>query len=264
MTQPIGEKILKEIEERKIEPKSRFQFVLAQYVLWVVSGIAVCVGGLSVAVMLFMFSEHEWDLLSSSELPLQRILAMLPFLWIVILAGLVMIALYNISHTKRGYKHHALTLVLASVVASALFGILLYLTGVGETLERVFEERIPVYAEWFAPQHRLWNHPEEGRLGGRISQVITEDHFIMQTIGGDEWLITVTSYTVIQPEDTNIEPNAHIVIVGEETDEYQFTADVIRFKDRDIPFGDPLKKPKPHSRPNHFLRPQLNNESEVK
>jgi len=219
MTEQIGQKIIEKIKEAHIKPKPRWEFLLKNYVVWAIFAIAIFIGSLATGVMIFMIKHAEWENHPLEEGFFQQVLINLPFFWLIILIIFIVIAFYNLKHTKKGYKYNPLFIVLASIIISIIIGSIFYATGGGEKLEDTFFRRFPFYQNMMRPQGRLLINPEAGRIAGVVVEV-NQEYITIKDFRGGLWKIVTTTDQFIVGQ--------RVRVFGKMMQPKQFEADIMK------------------------------------
>lgn len=168
----LTSQILSKIETGAVKPRARWMYLTEEYTLWVLWGVTVLFGALSVAVTFFVFSHQRFALY---ELTHQDFITfaveVLPTLWLGLFAVMVVFGVFNMRHTKRGYRYPLWQILGSSVVVSLALGAVLHLAGAGFSLDK----KLGVWAKGYASQEKLdlkwWQNPVEGRLVGTAMHV---------------------------------------------------------------------------------------------
>lgn len=183
----LTEKVFAIIKNTK--PESKWKFKLKDQVIWLAGFLFVLIGSLAAAVVMYMIANNDWSL-SSQIAPSkwQFMLQSLPIYWLLTIILLIFIAYYNFRHTSVGYRYQLLAIVLASVLASIIFGGLFYYLGFGHIIDHTFAERIPIYERFASPRRAMWISPENGRLAGKV-MVIRSADFDLIDFHNNLWLI---------------------------------------------------------------------------
>ena len=228
----IGQKVLKIIKEKKIKPKPKWAFLLKDYSIWLISITSLIIGSLAFSVIIFLIKNNDWDVYKYiNNSLLEFVILTLPYLWFVILILFIAAVYYNFEHTKKGYKYQLCTVVIGSILFSALFGALLYNFGIGQAIDEVFAEKVPFY-EKFRPDRRVrWMNPDKGLLAGMIVSVDESKNFQIIDMAGNIWNIIIAENSKINDKD--IEINKRVRIIGEQGEENNFIAKQI------LPIGQP-------------------------
>lgn len=190
----FNDKLLAKIKEENLTPKPRWQFLLKGYVLYVAGGLALIVGSLAVAVMIYLFKFNDWSIYSETRKSFAEFfLLTLPYFWLVFLGLFVFIVYYNFKHSPRGYKYPTTLLVVISIASSLLFGGVFYTLGMGEEVDSVLGQRAPLYDRVFNPNVHFWSQPEEGRLAGLVIEQEDSGHYRLLDRYQEEWSVKMTS-----------------------------------------------------------------------
>jgi hypothetical protein len=223
-----SDKILKDIKEKHISPKPRWEFLLKNSAFWFLFVAALFVGALSFAVILSILSGHDWDIyLRLHKTFWQYLLLSLPYLWIVCLVFFSWIAYYDFVHIKGWYHHSVYAVVLGSIALSLFLGILLFYSGIGKRIDYVLDSEMPFYGVININKKSLWCHPEDGLLGGEIIKM-REDNpevMIVKDCHGNEWEI---ERPMPPPKPFMINIGERIKIIGKEMDQQRFEAEELR------------------------------------
>jgi hypothetical protein len=219
--------LLKKIEDKKITPKPRWQFLLKDYVVWVFGGLSLIVGSLAVAVMIYLVRYNERDLCAYQAQSFWNfILLTLPYFWVILLGVLIFIIYYNVKHTKKGYKYPLILIVLISILASLIFGVIFYRVGLGRAIDDALGAHPRFYRALFNRQPDFWTSPGEGRLLGRIESVIDEQKFYLIDIDGKKWEIDLGR--VNNYKNCELPLNCPIRLSGERLADDKFAAEILK------------------------------------
>lgn len=169
---PQSSRVLKDtlferIEHDKVCPRSRWFFQSRECAVWFVWLLSVVIGALAMAVTFFVFRYHQYALYEATHNnPLIFMMEALPYVWIVVFALMVYVAIYNLRHTKRGYRYPLWMIFASSVVVSFAGGSLLHMIGFGYSVDHTLGQHTSLYTSQDKYQQRLWQNPREGRLFG--------------------------------------------------------------------------------------------------
>ncbi|MCK5510431.1 hypothetical protein KAI65_02720 [Candidatus Parcubacteria bacterium] len=211
----IGKKILDIIEEKKIIPRPKWQFLLKAVLTWISGIISLIIGALAFSVIIYMLKNNDWDAyMYINDSLLQFILLTLPYFWILFLIMFIFIFHYNFRHTKKGYKYRLYVVAVLSIFLSMLIGSVLYASGVGKSIDFVLSDRLPAYTKFINRRQKIWMAADEGRLGGIIINIKSEKEFELEDLEGKAWHIMCVGAD-IHPR-AKIEVNNKIRIIGEE------------------------------------------------
>ena len=231
MTEQIGTKIIEKIKEAHIKPKPKWEFLLKNYVIWAIFALTIFIGSLATGVMIFTIRHAEWENYPAEEGFFQQLLINLPFFWLIVLIIFIGVGLYNLKHTKKGYKYNPLFIVFISIIISIVIGSVIYATGGGEKLEDAFYHRFPFYQNIMRPQSRLLINPKGGRIAGIIVEV-NQEYIAIKDFRGNVWKIVTTTDQFIVGQ--------RVRIFGHMLPTEEFEAEMMK------PFFRPFQPPKNH------------------
>ncbi|MBU1036916.1 hypothetical protein KKF32_02685, partial [Patescibacteria group bacterium] len=183
-----SKKVLNKIKQEKIAPKPKWQFRLEQVGLWFLATISVLIGSNAVAAIIFRVVNNDWDTLKLMKRnPISHTLTTMPYVWLIVLALFILLAYYNTRHTKKGYRYSTYGVVIGSVVASILVGVVLYSVGFAPRVDR-FIERMPGMEKLMHSREEMWKHPEKGFIAGEITEMLSGvGSFELKDLNQEEW-----------------------------------------------------------------------------
>jgi FtsH-binding integral membrane protein len=135
----FSKEILQKIEERSIEPKPRWHFVLRNDFFYTIATLAVLTGGVAAAVMFYTFFDNDTIPGDLNETLFEDFLQIIPYLWMAILAFFVGISYVSIRQTNEGYRYKTLKFLVISVLTSLLLGCILNLFDFGQLVFGLFQ-----------------------------------------------------------------------------------------------------------------------------
>lgn len=179
--------ILERIEAESPTPK--MVFLTREYIVWSLWALSAVIGAVAIAVMLFVGTHQQYVLYEATHENLYTfMIEVLPYLWFGAFALMTGLAVYNLHHTKRGYKYPVWQIVTSSLVLSFVGGAALQLFGFGYSVDHELGERLNAYRSQEQREMLLWQQPEQGRMVG----VLRVDHEFIDNLG-QEWKINTTS-----------------------------------------------------------------------
>jgi heme/copper-type cytochrome/quinol oxidase subunit 2 len=248
----FGEDILHKIEDEKLHPKPRWQFLLKDYVVWGVGVLALLLGAMAMSLIFYMSNYQDLDVYGrAGGQPLEELFLIVPFFWIICLALFVFIVLYNIKHTKKGYRY-PLPIMLALIIgASVLLGGIFYFVGFGEKVDDELGRRAPFYDRVINPHVDFWSQPEKGRLMGMIVSQTNDNEYILVDRASGQWYIFTANAK--QLPGAKIEIGRPVRLLGKIETEHKFkVAEVLAmtpgkgfFEHLGPPMQPPLLEPMP-------------------
>lgn len=122
----FSQNLIKEIESRNIEPRSKLYFLLKRSVFWVSAIISILIGGLSFAVADYVFFDNDFKNLSSlNGTPILEIAKSVPYIWLFSLGLFTVAAYIGFRHTRKGYRYATFLVIIVSILSSILLGLIL-------------------------------------------------------------------------------------------------------------------------------------------
>lgn len=163
----LKSQILNKIENESLTPRSRWFFSTQEGMVWALWVGSVILGALAVAVTLFVLVSRHYALYEAThDSFLTYLVEFIPYLWIAVFAVMAALAVYNLRHTKTGYKYPLWKIFGSSFLLSVIGGFALHLAGVGFMLDHQIGRFTSQYQSQDKLEQRLWQNPEQGRLVG--------------------------------------------------------------------------------------------------
>ena len=195
--------VMSRIECGEVCPRSRRFFQTRECVVWGLWALSVVVGALAVAVTLFVVTHRQYSLYEAThDNFLTFMVEVLPFVWIIVFGIMVAVGVYNLRHTKRGYRYPMWQIVGSSIVLSLAGGAALQLFGLGYATDHMLGERMGMYDSQEKIEKRLWQNPQEGRLAGSAKETLTPPATVItfEDVEGENWLVSVTDLSKKEQE----------------------------------------------------------------
>jgi len=240
----ISQDVLERIQKEGIQPKPKWEFLLREWVIWVLAAVCVLVGGIAVSVILTLLVTDGLGLAFFQAPSKGLILAAMPYVWLVLLVSFLLVAEYNIRHTKRGYRYRWASVFVGVVLLSIPLGLIFFKIGWGERVERA-SQRMPFYERLAEQRENIWEHPEGGLIRGEVSDWSAELRVIhLQDSAGKEWTVLYKK-DVMTPRHWIPSKGSFIKVLGEQTADLEFQARAVLPWNFDplLPFGRPRIPP---------------------
>lgn len=192
---PLKDTLFQRIEKEGVCPHSRLFFHSRECFVWFFWFISVLVGALAVAVSAFVVTHSQYALYEAThDNFLTFMVEALPYLWIIVFGLMVYVAVYNLRHTKRGYRYPVSVILLSSLLLSFAGGSALQLFGFGYTIDDILGQNMSLYMSQKKFEQKLWQTPEEGRLLGKqvFSTVAPTSTIIFEDMNGQRWRMDVS------------------------------------------------------------------------
>lgn len=193
----LRELVFDRIERENVCPRSRLFFQSRECVVWSLWLLTVLVGALAIAVSLFVVTHRRYALYEATHDNFLTFFAtVLPTVWVVIFLLMIGFAIYNVRHTRRGYRRPLWMIAASSVVLSFAGGSLLQMLGLGAVIDREFGDLMATYPSQERMERALWQAPAEGRLVGRMEGPVgvATGTIWFTDVTGQRWQVTITDF----------------------------------------------------------------------
>lgn len=227
MKETLPENIIKTIEEHNLAPIPRWHFLLKRSVFWSIAGASVVLGGIAIAVIIFVFFDHDPDARNYlNQSFVDDILLTIPYLWLATLVFLIALARISIRRTKGGYRYGILKVAGFALAVSLALGLVLNAFDFGDSVNEYLNESIPYYNSLVYTSKDAWSQPQKGLLGGTVVSVFDENTILIQDFRHKEWKIDLSER---QNSDTPVplQPGDSIRITGKDTGSNTFQVEQI-------------------------------------
>lgn len=219
--------IISKIKKEKISPAPKWMFLAKNYSIWTLFVLAVIIGGLAFAVILFLLTDNDWDIYKHLDKSFgEYLLLSFPYFWIIFLGLFSTAAFYNYKHTKKGYRRDPHLIIGANILISVIIGTVFFYAGLGSKIENVFADNIPYYRNHAQYKLDVWNNPEKGLLAGVITEAGNKDSFVLKDFEGEKWEIQASS--AFWGGRVIFQKGERIKIIGKKKSDDIFSAQQIR------------------------------------
>lgn len=185
----LEEKIKKNIEEKRICPKSKLTFVCKEWFIWFLGFLSVVTGSLIVSASLFYIKNTHWGLYKITHDNLFSFLfEFLPFIWIILFSVFVFLTYKFIRYTKKGYKYNFIIISVIVLLLSFVFGVTSFSLGLGFLIENKIGKNIPFYKNIEMKEKVVWNNENKGLFVGSIKK--DGDNYVLET-EEKSWVIDI-------------------------------------------------------------------------
>lgn len=190
----LASKIQEKINAEKITPLPKWRFTALRVTAWTTAVLAVFICGVSVGTIIFLSEDHSHHDFFNLSHDMTEFFLAVPFAWVAILAIFIFVAELCLRHTKQGYRYRLRTLLVVSVLASIVLGLILNIIGLGKATHETLNE-VPLYNAMIYDARDAWGRPHNGRLGGVIVVVKDKRTFEVNDFVGKRWTIRLSSST---------------------------------------------------------------------
>ena len=94
------------------------------------------------------------------------LLEVLPYVWLLVFVFMALFAVYNIRHTKHGYRYPLWQILASSLALSLSGGLGLHLVGAGFTMDEHLGANLSMYESQGKRELKMWQVPQDGRMVG--------------------------------------------------------------------------------------------------
>lgn len=192
---PLKEVLFACIEEGKVCPRSRWVYFCQECIVWTAWVISILIGSLAVAISLFVVTHNQYALYEAThENFLTFVVEVMPYLWLIAFGVMVYIAVFNLRHTKRGYRYSITMILSSSLVLSFAGGSALHYFGLGYRIDNILGYQMPMYMSQNKLEQKMWQAPAEGRLVGRqVAKTIANNPIIIfEDMEGNRWQMNIS------------------------------------------------------------------------
>lgn len=218
--------LLNKIKENKMAPLPRWKFILKNYGLWSLGALSLFLASLAMSLIVFLISHENWEIyLESRRHAGEIIFAMVPFFWLFCLGLAIALLYWEIKKTKKGYRYSARFIILLSVLASLLLGLLFYALGLGRKMDDILSRRAPLYEHIMNPGMRFWQDPGEGRLAGMVVSKTDDNNFMVRDMKRVDWHLQLGDRALIPGFELKVDEPA--LFVGQQNGDASFKAEKV-------------------------------------
>ncbi len=222
----LDRKIIEAIAKRGLTPRPYAYFLARNSIFWTLAIVSVLLGAIAVAVIIFAGADFvATGGRGFDALPLDDILAYVPFVWIATLALFMLSALYSVRQTRRGYRFRTLHVVSAAILASVVIGGLLHLLDVGSQTHQFLQHRLALYDRLTLSREDRLNDPDGGFLAGRLLAVEVGKELTLEDFQGHVWTIDIAGATL---RNDVLAVDEDLAIDGTRTGPATFKASAVR------------------------------------
>ena len=151
------EKQIEKIRKEKHKPLPRWRFSLRNLIALLTFIVAIAIGSLAFAVILFSIQQIDFNLIKHmSHSWIEFILVLVPFFWIACLVILLSISFFSFRKLKKGYKFKSLALIGYCTALSISFGTIFFISGGAKWLENSFADKVNLYEGVMDKKIKIW------------------------------------------------------------------------------------------------------------
>jgi len=249
MEKDLSKEILEKIKKDQIKPKSKWLFLLRDYVVWFVFAFSIILGALSFSIILHFWEINDWDAYYRVNENFVAFVALtMPYFWLAAFLVFILLAFFYLKHTRTGYRLEFAKVVFLNLVLSFAGGAVLYSIGAGRQAESELARRAPFYNDIRNGQESIWLRPEQGVIVGKVIE-IQEDSEVIELGDPHQIVWTVDTSDVQYFHGFVVREGYMIKVFGERCDtDNCFIAEEIRplLRERGPRIGDNAQKKAPN------------------
>jgi hypothetical protein len=229
----ISSRVWQSIADKHLKPLPRWRFLVKEILLWGLFFIFLLVASISFSFIMLEFLNADWDLYPQLTGSLVDYIGMIfPYFWLICLSVVVVLAYYNFTLTRRGYRFGLLWIFVGTILLSGVLGAVMYFTSLGQWLDSISTEYMPEHRMVLSRQNILWNQPENGLLGGKIMALALPLFIEINSFDNKTWLIVISNRIPPMP----LRKGQMIKMVGRQINANMFEAKEIRpWRSHDCP-----------------------------
>lgn len=216
--QDFNKNVLQKIKEEKLEPRPKWRFLLKNSIVWGLGIFSLILGAVATSLVFYMITGEESGLGRGDGNPLEALLFIIPFFWIICMVGFSLLVFYYIKHTKKGYKYSAKQIIIFIVAVSLLLGGLFSLVGANRLIDDALGENAPFYDRLINPRLDYWSNPENGRLTGLVISRQGENLYYLVDRSGEVWVTMIAN----KKDADKISIDRPVKLVGKKVGEHGF------------------------------------------
>lgn len=134
-----SKKVIDEIREKNIKPRSKRYFVIKNIAVWTALLVSVILGAVSISIeeVVVENSSNSYSYIGAYH----GIVNWVSFLWLFSTLLFMALAYLNVRSTSEGYRYRAVWVVIGILLAFITLGVLFKHEGIGDRAESMFESR---------------------------------------------------------------------------------------------------------------------------
>ena len=193
----LRQTILNRIEAEQVSPRSAWFFSSKECLVWALWFFTAMIGAIAVAVSLsaMMYSQYSFFEITHGSL-FWFLLEVLPYVWLLVFVFMAVFAVYNIRHTKHGYRYPLWQILASSLALSLSGGLGLHLVGAGFSLDERLGSHLSMYESQGKRELKMWQAPQDGRMVGSLfvdeTAVTTDNMTYFTDVAGVVWNINTS------------------------------------------------------------------------
>lgn len=221
--------IIEEIKTKKVKPWSRWRFLFLDWLWWGLFVLSVLLGSAVLSVAISFLVQNDWHFYNQViGLTVGDIISSLPFVWLILLLVLIILARLPLRFTRSGYRLRTFYLIGVSLSLSLFIGSFSFFVGWGDNLEYFSSRIIPYYQKLNPGNIHFWTKPEVGFLGGYIIAIADGDNLIIRDFTNHDWMVYGNNISWLGGAEPKIGSQVKIIGRADNQEKFVFMAKEIR------------------------------------
>lgn len=227
----LRDQVLEKIKREEIRPVASGYFVLRRWIGWGLVVALLVFSTLATAFAVHIVLEIDWEAFRHTEVSgVRAVLMSIPFLWLLLTIGFLLVASVIMRKTGRGYRYPLGILLLVFPLISTATGFSIEHSRFDEPIEKFFLGDLSQPEPWqrlLPSAEQQWAQPENGLLGGAVIEVDAEQETLMlEDREKKEWEVDFREAAI--ESNIDLQPNTQVNMIGTETGPSEFEAVVIK------------------------------------
>lgn len=170
----ISDKTLKLIEQQKIKPTPKWEFIIKNWSLWLSLIFSLLFLVLGVSISWFGLIDN----------------IIIPYLWLIIALFFLILAYLLFKKTKRSYRFQKWQVIILITIFGLMLGGIIFKIGLARQIDETLESRVSFYRQVVPMKIVIWNKPERGYLSGEIIKLNSTEDFQIKDFNNKIWQIS--------------------------------------------------------------------------
>lgn len=227
----LRDQVLEKIKRDEIRPVASGFFVLRRWIGWGLVVALLVFSTLATAFAVHIVLEIDWEAFRHTEVSgVRAVLMSIPFLWLLLTIGFLLVASVIMRKTGRGYRYPLGILLLVFPFISTATGFSIEHSRFDEPIEKFFLGDLSQPEPWqrlLPSAEQQWAQPENGLLGGAVIQVNEKEETLkLEDREKNEWEVDFQDAAI--ESGVELAPQTRVNMIGTETGPSEFEAVVIK------------------------------------
>lgn len=218
----LEKQILARIQKQNLKPTPRGYFKARDYAIWALFAVFVAAIGMGFGMIIFAVKSADFSLFAKLGLSTyEKVMAAVPFFWILATALVAVVAFISWRMTRTGYRTSTKRFIVTMALIGAAAGSVTYLFNVSQYVNDA-ANKIPLYHVVVPLDTSAWFNPDQGLLSGFVKSKDSDSAFTLRDREGELWNVTGSQVDI--PQGFVFHPGDRIKIIGTRTGNTDFTA----------------------------------------